>query len=107
MPNPKFSIAPDGRLVLVPGGSVYEGKSLKERQPRVSFSPDGRAWTTPRRVPAHARITRTEGSQAGDILVEHPPFGLCSGRRPHGFEESNSLTRPGDGERSFSSPGRS
>jgi len=51
LPNPKFSITPDGRLMLVPGGSVYEGKSLKECQPRVSFSSDGRTWTAPRRVP--------------------------------------------------------
>lgn len=48
--DPKFSITPDGRLMLVLGGSVYEGKALKERQPRVAFSPDGRTWTAPRRV---------------------------------------------------------
>ena len=48
--DPKFSLTPDGRLMLVLGGSVYEGKVLKERQPRVSFSSDGRAWTTPQRV---------------------------------------------------------
>jgi hypothetical protein len=32
------------------GGSVYEGKVLKERQPRAAFSKDGRSWTTPQRV---------------------------------------------------------
>ncbi|MEI6503063.1 MAG: exo-alpha-sialidase [Armatimonadota bacterium] len=48
--DPKLSLAPDGRLMLVLGGSVYEGKTLKERQSRVAFSIDGRAWTTPQRV---------------------------------------------------------
>lgn len=48
--DPKFSLAPDGRLMLVLGGSVYEGRVFKERQPRVAFSPDGRTWTAPRRV---------------------------------------------------------
>lgn len=48
--DPKFSITPDNRLMLVMGGSVYEGKTLTERQPRVSFSKDGRIWSAPRRV---------------------------------------------------------
>jgi hypothetical protein len=48
--DPKFSITPDGRLMLVLGGSVYENRALKERQPRVAFSKDGRTWTTPQRV---------------------------------------------------------
>lgn len=48
--DPKFSITPDQRLMLVMGGSVYEGKTLKGRQPRVAFSSNGRDWTAPRRV---------------------------------------------------------
>jgi hypothetical protein len=48
--DPKLSVTPDDRLMLVAGGSVYEGKTLKGRQPRVAFSADGRAWTAPRRV---------------------------------------------------------
>jgi hypothetical protein len=48
--DPKLSLAPDGRLMLVMGGSVYEGKVLKGRQPRVSCSNDGRKWTAPRPV---------------------------------------------------------
>ena len=48
--DPKFSIPPDGRLMLVMGGSVYEGKVLKERQSRVAFSKDGWKWTAPQRV---------------------------------------------------------
>ena len=49
--DPKLSITPDRRLMIVVGGSVYLGtKELKSRQPRVLFSADGRIWTLPRRV---------------------------------------------------------
>ncbi len=34
----KISITPDGRLMIVMGGSVYVNQILKERQPLVSFS---------------------------------------------------------------------
>jgi hypothetical protein len=48
--DPKLSVTPANRLMLVLGGSVYDGKTLKERQSRVAFSPDGRKWTNPQRV---------------------------------------------------------
>jgi hypothetical protein len=48
--DPKFSVTPDDRLMIVAGGSVYEGKTLKGRQPRVTFSKDARDWTAPQRV---------------------------------------------------------
>ncbi|MBA4150254.1 MAG: exo-alpha-sialidase [Verrucomicrobia bacterium] len=48
--DPKLSITPDKRLMLVLGGSVYEGKTLKERQPRVAFSKNGKNWSVPQRV---------------------------------------------------------
>jgi hypothetical protein len=48
--DPKLSITPDDRLMIVAGGSVYEGKTLKGRQPRVTFSKDAREWTAPARV---------------------------------------------------------
>lgn len=49
--DPKLSITPDGRLMLVMGGSVYGGTTtLKSRQPRVSFSSDGKQWTKPQLV---------------------------------------------------------
>lgn len=67
--DPKFSITPDNRLMLVMGGSVYEGKTLKGRQPRVSFSSDGRTWTTPKRVLTEGewlwRVTWDEGKAYG------------------------------------------
>src|SRR5262245_11444811 len=48
--DPKLSITPDDRLMIVAGGSVYEGKTLKGRQPRVTFSKSGRDWTPTQRV---------------------------------------------------------
>ena len=49
--DPKLSIARDGRLMIVAGGSIYGGtKSLKQRQPRVMFSTDAKRWTSPRRI---------------------------------------------------------
>ncbi len=48
--DPKLSITPDGRLMIVAGGSVYEGKRYLGRQPRVTFSPDGITWSAPQRI---------------------------------------------------------
>ena len=49
--DPKLSITPDGRLMLLMGGCVYDdnGEYLT-RSPRVSFSEDGYAWTAPCKV---------------------------------------------------------
>jgi hypothetical protein len=48
--DPKLSVTPDGRLMVVAGGSVYKGRTLLGRQPRVAFSTDGKEWTPTRRV---------------------------------------------------------
>lgn len=48
--DPKLSVTPDDRLMIVAGGSVYEGKTFKGRQPRVTFSKDGREWSPTQRV---------------------------------------------------------
>ena len=49
--DPKLSVMPDGRLMLLMGGCVYdeEGEYLT-RVPRISFSEDGIAWSAPRKV---------------------------------------------------------
>src|SRR5690606_32846514 len=36
--DPKLSVAPDGRLMVIIGGSVYKDKELKSRLSHVSFS---------------------------------------------------------------------
>lgn len=48
--DPKFSVMPDGRLMLNCGGSLYEGTTLKGKRSRVSFSSDGRTWTKPQPI---------------------------------------------------------
>jgi len=67
--DPKLSITPDGRLMIVAGGSVYEGKKLLGRQPRVAFSKDGKDWTAPKRVLAEGdwlwRVTWHDGKCYG------------------------------------------
>lgn len=45
--DPKMSITPDGRLMVVAGGSVYRGTRLVERIPQVLFSSDGESFTDP------------------------------------------------------------
>jgi hypothetical protein len=48
--DPKLSITLDSRLMIVAGGSVYEGKKLLGRQPRVAFSRDGTSWSPTQRI---------------------------------------------------------
>ncbi|MBN1125890.1 MAG: exo-alpha-sialidase [Sedimentisphaerales bacterium] len=48
--DPKLSITPNERLMIVAGGSIYEGNRLVSRQPRVLFSREGIQWTDPKPV---------------------------------------------------------
>jgi len=54
--DPKISVAADGRLMLLMGGSVYggteptPGRKRVSAHSRVSFSKDGSEWTTPQPV---------------------------------------------------------
>ncbi len=43
--DPKLSIAPDGRLVLLAGGSAYRRGAFASRQPRAAQSADGSSWS--------------------------------------------------------------
>lgn len=67
--DPKLSITADGRLMMTAGGSVYEGKKLLGRQPRVAFSKDGKEWTPTKKVLAEGdwlwRVTWHEGKCYG------------------------------------------
>jgi hypothetical protein len=44
--DPKISSMPDGRLMIVAGGSIMENSKYVSRQPRVFFSSDGRKWSS-------------------------------------------------------------
>jgi hypothetical protein len=54
--DPKLSVTPDGRLMLLMGGTTCAGTEAQEDRPfvrartRVAFSTDGRGWTSPRPV---------------------------------------------------------
>lgn len=55
--DPKLSVTPDGRLMLLVGGSYYEGETLGLRRTRVSFSDKlGRNFSAPRPVEIDPKI---------------------------------------------------
>ncbi|MBR0332369.1 MAG: exo-alpha-sialidase, partial [Alistipes sp.] len=57
--DPKFSVTPDGRLMVIIGGSIYRNRELVGSQPHVMFSTDGRTFTQPQPVNVDERY-RTE-----------------------------------------------
>lgn len=67
--DPKISRMPDGRLMIVMGGSVYDGQTFVGRQSRVAFSKDGRTWTASQKVLSPGqwlwRVTWHEGKAYG------------------------------------------
>lgn len=67
--DPKLSVTPKDELMIVAGGSVYEGKKLLGRQPRVTFSKNGTGWTPPQRTLTEGewlwRVTWHEGKAYG------------------------------------------
>ena len=55
--DPKLSVTPDGRLMVLMGGSFYEGETLKGGQTRVSFSDRlGKRFNAPQPVVIDASI---------------------------------------------------
>lgn len=48
--DPHFAVMPDGRLMLVAGGSRYAAGKYVGRQPRVAFSADGVRWSAPQAI---------------------------------------------------------
>lgn len=65
----KLSITPQGKLMMLCGGSTYEGKKLLGMQPRVAFSEDGKTWTAPQKILAKGdwlwRVTWHNGKAYG------------------------------------------
>ena len=43
--DPKLSVTPDGRLMVIMGGSVYKNLKLVNMYPQVAFSTDGEHFT--------------------------------------------------------------
>jgi len=67
--DPKLSVTPDGRLMMVMGGSVMENGLYIDRQTRVSFSPNGISWCAPIKILAPLdwlwRVTWFQGKAYG------------------------------------------
>jgi hypothetical protein len=103
--DPKFSVTPDDRLMIVAGGSVYEGTTYRGRQPRVLFSPDGSTWSTPQRILAEGdwlwRVTWHEGTAYGVTYRTKPgepsewTATLVSSRDGRTFQEVTTFAVPG------------
>jgi len=55
--DPKLSITPDNRLMLLMGSTDYDGKIMKARVPRVSFSSDGTKFSEPIPVKIDSKIS--------------------------------------------------
>ena len=74
--DPKLSIHPDGRLMLLIGGSQYApGNRLESYQTRVVFTADGLVWTDPVKVHQPDRwLWRVTWSPRGE------GFGVAYGR---------------------------
>ncbi|QDU80224.1 hypothetical protein Pla110_19480 [Polystyrenella longa] len=75
--DPKFSITPQGKLMLSLGGSVYNGtKILESRQPYVSFSEDGKNWSAPEKIMEEGdwlwRVTWHDGVGYGSSRIMVP-----------------------------------
>jgi hypothetical protein len=74
--DPKLSITPDDRLMIVSGGSVYEGTRYLGRQPRVMFSSDGGTWSSPQRILGEGdwlwRVTWHDGRAYGVTYKADP-----------------------------------
>lgn len=48
--DPKLSVGPDGKLMLIMGGSYYSEWTFQGRTTHVAFSEDGSSWTAPQKV---------------------------------------------------------
>jgi len=101
--DPKISITPDGRLMLLIGGSVYQGKKLVSHQPRVTFSTDGKKWSPIKTVLPKGkwlwRVTWHKGRAYGvsyDIVKEGWALKLYSSLDGIKYELVTALEVPGN-----------
>ena len=85
--DPKLSVTPDGRLMLVAGCSLFVDRQYRTRSPRIAHSADGHEWTPPQKVLAEDhwlwRVTWHEGvaysvSTMGEVTTPRRGFLYCS-----------------------------
>ena len=48
--DPKLSVTPDGRLMIIVGGSIYRNRKLEGCVPHVIFSDDGKSFSEPQPI---------------------------------------------------------
>jgi hypothetical protein len=48
--DPKFCVTPDGRLMVLMGGTIFRQGKIAGRQPRVTFSSNGQEWEPLHRI---------------------------------------------------------
>ena len=102
--DPKISVTPDGRLMLVMGGSIYPGdegepgRKISSRQTRVAFSGDGRTWSPIRPILSETewlwRVTWHRGVAYG---VSRSPVGGAGQLGDRTSERVATLWRSDDG----------
>ncbi|MCL5096340.1 MAG: glycoside hydrolase [Candidatus Omnitrophica bacterium] len=73
--DPKICVMPDGRLMVLMGGSIYsgangaQGRTFVDARTRVAFSPDGQSWSEPQPVSVEGqwlwRVTWHKGAGYG------------------------------------------
>lgn len=54
--DPKLSITPDGRLMVIIGGSIYRNRVLESCEPHVVFSEDGKTFSEPKPIELDKRM---------------------------------------------------
>jgi hypothetical protein len=98
--DPKLSITPQGGLMLLAGGSVYDGQVLRTRQPRVACSADGQAWGPLRRILSEGewlwRVTWHQGRAYGVSRDLDRTLGLFAGDDGRDYERLRVLDVPGE-----------
>ncbi len=88
--DPKLSVTPDGRLMLLAGSAVRREGRYAAGRPLVFFSEDGRRWTAPRGILAEGEWLWRVTWQAGRA------YGVSYRARENG-EWSLTLLDSGDG----------
>ncbi|MGI8601723.1 MAG: prolyl oligopeptidase family serine peptidase [Verrucomicrobiales bacterium] len=111
--DPKISQMPDGRLMLLMGGSIYSGKGdpkahrrFVSARTRVSFSQDGRGWSPPQPISVEDewlwRVTWHEGVGYGIgysiRAATGPSLSLWKTRNGTAYERVTALQPPDAGE---------
>jgi len=75
--DPKLSVTPDNRLMVLAGGSVYREGELVGRRPRVAFSRNGYEWQPLQRILREGdwlwRVTWHEGRAYGTTYLLPQP----------------------------------